>query len=237
MSASVTLLSAIVVGVVIGTLLAPLTRRELTASLRRVAVGCPPTSAIIEPGEREMDAPRISPRQRVILAIASGFIPASILFRLGWSAGLVPPLILLMGLIQLAYCDLTHRLLPRTLVRALTLAVIASGVLVAGALNEWPRLIVGGFGAAALFVLLFGFNLANPSWLAFGDVRLSFVVGFGMAWVSPMALLECVCIANLLAAAVGLVLIAAHRAERSSGMPFGLYLAIGVVLVLATSHI
>ena len=74
----------------------------------------------------------------------------------------------------------------------------------------------------------------NPRWMAFGDVRLSLVVGFGLAWVSPIALLEGFFLANLLAAVVGFVLIAAHRAERRSGLPFGLYLAIGAALVLVT---
>ncbi len=67
----------------------------------------------------------------------------------------------------------------------------------------------------------------NPRWMAFGDVRLSLVVGFGLAWISPIALLEGFAVANLLAAVVGIVLIVAHRAERRSGVPFGLFLALG----------
>ena len=40
-------------------------------------------------------------------------------------------------------------------------------------------------------------NLMNPRWMAFGDVRLSLVFGFGLAWVSPMALLQAFLYANL----------------------------------------
>lgn len=234
MSTSLALLGAVAVGTATGALLVPVTRRQLETSSQRSMAGnmaSPPASLVAT------SPPVVSGTQRAVLAAASGLIPAYVLHRVGWSAIAVPPLILLVGLIQLAYCDLMRRLLPRALVHGLTLAVITSGVLVAGALHEWPRLGVAGIGAVVLFVLFFGINLANPRWLAFGDVRLSLVVGFGMAWVSPMALLECVCVANLMAAFIGLVLIAAHRAERSSGMPFGLYLAIGVALVLATSHI
>ena len=43
-------------------------------------------------------------------------------------------------------------------------------------------------GGIAAFALFFGVNLMNPRWMAFGDVRLSLVFGFGLAWVSPMAL-------------------------------------------------
>ena len=52
----------------------------------------------------------------------------------------------------------------------------------------------------AFFGVFFALNLMNPRWLAFGDVRLSLVVGFGLAWVSPIALAEGFFCANLLAA-------------------------------------
>jgi leader peptidase (prepilin peptidase)/N-methyltransferase len=84
------------------------------------------------------------------------------------------------------------------------------------------------------FAILLAMNLMNPRWIAFGDVRLSFVIGFGLAWVSPLALLEGFFFANLFAAVIGLSLIAAHRADRRSAVPFGLYLALGSALVLLT---
>ena len=143
-------------------------------------------------------------------------------------------MLLLVGLVQLAYCDLTRRLLPKTLVYALSAAVIVSGVVIAGVMHEWERLVVAALGGLAFFALFFVINLMNPRWMAFGDVRLSLVVGFGLAWVSPIALLEGFFFANLLAAALGFVLIAAHRAERRSAVPFGFYLALGAALVLVT---
>jgi leader peptidase (prepilin peptidase)/N-methyltransferase len=125
-----------------------------------------------------------------------------------------------------------QRLLPKTLVHALTVVVIGSAVVIAGATHEWHHLLVASIGGAALFLLFFVINLVNPRWLAFGDVRLSLVVGFGLTWVSWMALVEGLLFANLLAAVVGLCLIALHKAERRSAVPFGLYLAIGAALVL-----
>ena len=144
----------------------------------------------------------------------------------------MPPLLLLIGLIQLAYCDLTRRLLPKTLVSALSLAVIASGVLVAGGMGEWERFLHASLGGLACFALFFLVNLINPRWMAFGDVRLSLVFGFGLAWVSPMALFQAFLYANLLAIAVGCALIATRRADRRSAMPFGVYMALGAALVL-----
>jgi leader peptidase (prepilin peptidase)/N-methyltransferase len=181
-----------------------------------------------------MSPPRITTRAWIALAVASGVLPAYVLHRVGWSVIAVPPLLLLVGLVQLAYCDFTRRLLPKTLVWALTAAVVVSGVVIAGVMHEWQRLLIATVGGLAFFALFFLINLVNPRWIAFGDVRLSLVVGFGLAWVSPIALLEGLFFANLLAVVVSVALIAAHRADRRLAVPFGLYLALGAALVLVT---
>jgi leader peptidase (prepilin peptidase)/N-methyltransferase len=228
MSAPLTLLGGAALGMAAGSLLVPLTRRELAASVARSSSGGAPVAVT------GTAAPRITRGHWVALAAASGLLPAYVLHRVGWSIIALPPLLLLVGLVQLAYCDLTRRLLPKTMVYALSAAVMVSGVVIAGVMHEWQRLLVAGLGGLAFFALFFVVNLMNPRWLAFGDVRLSLVVGFGLAWVSPIALLEGFFFANLLAAVVGVSLIALHRTERSSAVPFGLYLALGAALVLVT---
>ena len=227
MSAPLTLLGGAALGMAAGSLLVPLTRRELAASVARSSS----SSASVATTEA---APRVSTGHWVALAAASGLLPAYVLHRVGWSIIALPPLLLLVGLVQLAYCDLTRCLLPKTLVYALSAAVFVSGVVIAGVMHEWQRLLVAGLGAVAFFALFFVINLMNPRWMAFGDVRLSLVVGFGLAWVSPIALLEGFFLANLLAAVVGFALIAARRAERGFAVPFGFYLALGAALVLVT---
>jgi len=228
MSAPVTLLGGAALGMALGSLLLPLTRRELAASVAR-------SHADDEPGApADVAASRITWGHWVALAAASGVLPAYVLHRVGWSIIALPPLLLLVGLVQLAYCDITRRLLPKTLVYALSAAVIVSGIIIAGVMHEWQRLLVASLGGLVLLALFFVINLMNPRWMAFGDVRLSLVIGFGLAWVSPIALLEGFFFANLLAAVMGFALIAAHRAERGSAVPFGFYLALGAALVLVT---
>ncbi len=242
---SATLLGGAAIGMAAGALLVPFTRRELAASVARSAgtagnaLGADEAStktatAVTSTAVNSAAPIRVSPRQRVALVVASGLVPAYVLHQVGWSIIAVPPLLLLIGLIQLAYCDLTRRLLPKTLVYAVTAAVIVSGIVIAGVMHEWERLVVASLGGAVFFVVLFVMNLMNPRWIAFGDVRLSLVIGFGLAWVSWVALLEGFFFANFFAAVVGLSLIAAHRANRKSALPFGLYLALGAALVLVT---
>ena len=111
----------------LGSLLVPITRRELAASVLRVAPG---------DEHRWIGRPESAPDRSAVTGSCSLPRPASCRptssHRVGWSLNALPPLLLLIGLIQLAYCDLTRRLLPKTLVYALSAAVIASGVIVAG---------------------------------------------------------------------------------------------------------
>jgi leader peptidase (prepilin peptidase)/N-methyltransferase len=227
MTPTITLLLGAMLGIAAGSLLVPVTRRELAAAVHRSA-GLTDASGSTESD----DPPHITSRQWIALAIVSGLLPAYVLRRVGWSPNALPLLLLLIGLIQLAYCDLTRRLLPKTLVYALSFVVILSGVVVAAGTNDWHRLLVATFGGLAAFALFLAFNLMNPRWMAFGDVRLSLVFGFGLAWVSPTALLQAFLYANVLALVVGAALIALHRADRRTALPFGLYMALGAGLVL-----
>jgi leader peptidase (prepilin peptidase) / N-methyltransferase len=226
MSVPFTLLTGGALGMVLGSLLVPLTRRELAASIARSTPANEPVRLV------ERSSPQLGRWQWIALAAASGALPAMILFRVGWSFNAVPPLLLLIGLVQLAYCDLTKRLLPKTLVYALTAAVMGSAVLVAAASGDWHRMVVATLGGLATFALFLSVNLLNPRWMAFGDVRLSLVFGFGLAWVSPIALFQAFLYANVLAALTGLILIATHRMRRDSAVPFGLFMALGAALVL-----
>jgi prepilin signal peptidase PulO-like enzyme (type II secretory pathway) len=227
-SAPLTLLIGAALGIAAGSLLVPLTRRELAASVVRAAAPSESAPAL------DQSAPQISRSQWIGLAAVSGLLPAYVLYRVGWSPNAIPPLLLLIGLIQLAYCDLKRRLLPKTLVHALSFAVIVSGVVIAIPTSEGERLTQAVLGGVICFALFFIVNLMNPRWLAFGDVRLSLVFGFGLAWVSPIDLFEGFFYANVLALFAGLVLIASRRADRRAALPFGVFMALGAALVLIT---
>jgi leader peptidase (prepilin peptidase)/N-methyltransferase len=229
MSETMTLVVGALMGFAVGSLLVPLTRRELAAAVSRSSPATGDTT------EREaMSPPGITGRHFVILALVSGLLPAYVLHRAGWSWNALPPLLLYLGLVQLASCDLTRRLLPKTLVYALSAAVIGSGLIVSLSTSEWERLSQASLGGLISFALFLIVNLLNPRWMAFGDVRLSFVFGFGLAWVSPIDLFEAFFYANLLALFAGLALIASRRADRRSALPFGLFMALGAALVLVT---
>jgi leader peptidase (prepilin peptidase) / N-methyltransferase len=230
MNALTTLAGGVLLGLLVGSLLVPITGRELAAAVSRSA---PQTGAAAGASDA-LTPPCITRNHWIALAVVSGLLPAYVLHRVGWCWNALPPLLLLVGLVQLAYCDLRRRLLPKTLVYALSTAVIASGVVIALCTGEEGRLMQASLGGVVSFALFFIVNLMNPRWMAFGDVRLSLVFGFGLAWVSPIDLFEAFLFANMLALVAGVLLIASRRAGRGAAVPFGLFMALGTALVLVT---
>jgi leader peptidase (prepilin peptidase)/N-methyltransferase len=228
MSSSFELLAGAAVGMAAGAALLPLSRRQLAAATARAQAA----SGAAGGAGFAVGLPVLSRWQWAVVVGASGLLPGIVWRAVGGSFAALPPLLLLVGLIQLAYCDATRRLLPKALVHCLSAAVIGSGIALAWNSNEWDRLRTASIGGLAFFILLFAMNLMNPKWMAFGDVRLSLAVGFGLAWIGIDALIEGFFIANALAAVIGISLIALRRANRKSALPFGLYLALGAGITI-----
>ena len=180
MSAPLTLLAGAALGVAAGSLLVPLTRRELAASIVRAR-----SAERTGPALDQSAAPD-QPLAVVVLAAVSGLLPAYVLYRVGWSPNAIPPSLLL------------DRSRPVGVLRPETQASAQDAGLRAERRRhrQWHghrhshRRDESGSSQAALggvisFALFFIVNLMNPRWMAFGDVRLSLVFGFGLAWVSP----------------------------------------------------
>jgi leader peptidase (prepilin peptidase)/N-methyltransferase len=222
MNADLALIGGATIGMAIGALLIPATRRELASSLARANGGI------------SLPRPAIIPWHQAALILISGIIPGIVLFRSGWSIAALPPLLLFLGLVQLAYCDLKRHLLPKTMVHVTAACVGISAVVAAAADDLWHKLFIALLWGAAFTALFFAINLVNPAWIAFGDVRLAPAVGLGLAWINLTALIEGFFLANLLAAVVGITMMATRKADRKSALPFGFYMAIatGVVLLL-----
>ena len=136
MSASLPLVGGALVGVVAGSLLVPVTRRELAAAVVRSSAASNDAAPIEVPASEQ----QLKGWHWATLALLSGLLPAYVLHGVGWSLNALPPLLLVVGLVQLSYCDVTRRLLPKTLVHGLTVVVVASGIAVAADVHEWDRL-------------------------------------------------------------------------------------------------
>jgi leader peptidase (prepilin peptidase)/N-methyltransferase len=173
----------------------------------------------------------ISARYPLVEGLTAALFAGAAL-RFGWDWTLPAFLVFLAGLLALAGTDLEHFLLPVRIVYPVLTGVGSLLLLAAIATGQWHRLAIAMVCAAASFGAFFVLNLINPRWLAFGDVRLSVIIGLGLGWLGPGYVLLGFFLANLLGAIIGGILIATKRMDRKSHLPFGVFLALGSAITI-----
>jgi leader peptidase (prepilin peptidase)/N-methyltransferase len=168
------------------------------------------------------------------LGTGAGFAVMALRFGL---SPVLPAFLLLAALAPaLAVIDLRWRRLPDPL--TLPAYPAAALLLAVGALTipGGPRHFLSalaGMAAAWLFFALLA--LIHPAGLGWGDVKLSGVLGLYLGWFGAAAVAAGLLGAFVLAALVGLGLIAAGRATRRSQIPFGPFMLAAAIAVIAAS--
>lgn len=173
----------------------------------------------------------ISPRYPLVELLTAALFVGDAL-RFGYSWTLPPMLVLTAGLVALAFIDLEHQLLPIRIVYPVLAAMGALLILAAAAGGNWHRLGIAAACGAVAFAIFFALNFANPKWMGFGDVRLSGVLGLGLGWLGAGVALVGFFLSFLLGAVVGVTLILTKRIQRTSPIPFGVFLAVGTFLAI-----
>jgi leader peptidase (prepilin peptidase)/N-methyltransferase len=167
------------------------------------------------------------PARNLVLQLGAAALYAGAALRFGADWALPAFLVFLGALLALALIDLEHFLLPNRVIYP-TLALSAPLLLLAAvAGHRWHALGTAVLGSALAFGAFFLLNLVYPRGMAFGDVRLSSVIGLYLGWLGLSTMLLGLFLAFLSAALVGILLIVTGRATRDSPIPFGVFLAIG----------
>ncbi len=193
----------------------------------------PAQKVLLDEGPKELYADLGAlPRLPLLTAAASGVAGALI----GWVTGLDWLLLLLLPLAPvgtlLAVVDFRTRLLPRVVVIPATLAAIGYGLVawpLTGDSESLVRGLIGMVAARAVFWILWFIRSAG---MGFGDVRLSALLGFVLAYVGWPEYALGLYSGFLLFALPGLLL-ALVRRDRSllkKAYPFGPFLLLGALL-------
>jgi len=152
--------------------------------------------------------------------------------RFGATWELPPYLVLAAGLVALSLIDLDHFLLPNRVLYPtgfLMAGLFVIPALVDSQANDYAR---GVFGGAAAFAVFFVIHVVSPRGMGFGDVRLSFVLGFALGWLSWGHVYLGLFLGFLLGAVVGTLLIAVGVRTRKDHVPFGPFLAAGAMVAI-----
>jgi leader peptidase (prepilin peptidase)/N-methyltransferase len=152
--------------------------------------------------------------------------------RFGSTWELPPYLALSAGLVALSLIDLDHFLLPNRVLYPTGFVMAALFVVPAvvdGQGDDYLRAVLGG---AAAFAVFFVIHVVSPRGMGFGDVRLSFVLGMALGWLSWGQVYLGLFLGFLLGAVVGSLLIALKLRTRKDHVPFGPFLAAGAMLAV-----
>ena len=136
------------------------------------------------------------------------------------------------GLVALSLIDLDHFLLPNKVLYPTGFLTGGLLLLPAAIDGQWDSYLRAVLGGAAAFAVFFVIHLISPRGMGFGDVRLSFVLGLALGWLSWRLVYLGLFLGFLLGAVIGTLLIAVGRKTRKDHVPFGPFLAAGAMIAI-----
>lgn len=168
---------------------------------------------------------RISPRYPLVEAAA--MILSLLSFHIyGLSFDVIPPLILSLGMVAVAFIDYDHMIIPDELsiggaVVGLLLALLPGGV---SPIDAIIGAVAGGGGLWLIRWL--HMKISGIEGMGLGDVKLACAIGAFFGWFAlPMVLF----LSSVLGLAVGGTSILITRKSARTPIPFGTFLAVGSI--------
>ena len=138
--------------------------------------------------------------------------------------------------VALAFIDARYQRLPDALtLLSYPVALVLLGAAALAVPDGGRRFVVALIGLAAAWLLFLIQALIYPAGIGWGDVKLSGVLGLYLGWLGVTALVAGLFLGYVLAAVVGLVLLATRRATRRSQIPFGPFLLAGTLIAILLS--
>ena len=166
----------------------------------------------------------------VIAATVALFAGTAVRFGADW---VVPAyLVFFVCLVSVSVIDSKLQIIPNHIVYPTIFASIPLLALAALAGGEWGRFGHALVGATLAWLALLLIHLISPAGMGFGDVRLSFVLGLFLGWISLTHVLTGLFLGVLLISVVGLVLAALRQKSLQEHIAFGPFLAAGSILAV-----
>jgi leader peptidase (prepilin peptidase)/N-methyltransferase len=177
---------------------------------------------------RDCDAPISARYPLVEAATAVLFVGAALVAGVTWT---LPALLYLAAIsVALTLIDVDVKRLPDAIVLPSYPVVAALLALASWGVGDWGAFVRALLGGAALFVLYLVLALIYPGGMGLGDVKLAGVLGLYLAWFGWATLVVGAFAAFLVGGVFGVVLLAAGRAGRKTGIPFGPWMLVGAAL-------
>lgn len=164
--------------------------------------------------------------------VATAALFAALAVRLGADAALPAFLVFFTCLVSISVIDLERQMIPNHIVYptiALSLPLLGLASLVKGELAPLESALEG---AGIAFGLLLVVHLVSPEGMGFGDVRLAFILGLFLGWLSLGHVAIGLFLGFALGAVIGIGLMLFGRRNRKDNVSFGPFLAGGAALAV-----
>ena len=167
-----------------------------------------------------------------LLVGGTGVLFAAMALRFGPTWALPAFLVVIATLIALSAVDLRHLILPNRILLPMTgvsIALFGAATII----DDQPdRLLRALLCAAVAFLFFFVLHVAAPRGMGFGDVKLAFLLGLTLGWISAAVAVLGFMLGFALGAVIGVGLIAAGVRTRKEPVPFGPFLAAGTFIAI-----
>jgi len=195
--------------------------------------GAPPAGLTLARRPLALAGRPVTGRLALGLALLAAALLAAGVLRFGWSALLPAYCYLALVSVPLAWIDaVSHRLPDRLTLPSYPIALALLGG-AALAVPEGGQHYLHALASLAACAAFYGVLwLISPASIGLGDVKLAGVPGLYLGWFGARATLAGLLGGFVLAAVVGLMLIATRRATRKTHIPFGPFMLAATLAVL-----
>jgi len=171
-------------------------------------------------------------RRQLVVQLACGLLWAAATLRFGADWALPAYLVFFTSLLAISVIDYDLHIIPNRLVYPTIFVALPLLTAAAAAEGDWGRLRQALLGAALAWLGLLVVHLVSPAGMGFGDVRLAFVLGLFLGWLSLRHVLTGIFLGFLLGAVIGVGLVLLRIRGRKDAVPFGPFLAGGAILAV-----
>jgi leader peptidase (prepilin peptidase)/N-methyltransferase len=231
----------LVIGSFIGVVVDRLPRQESIVSPPSHCVACsapvraydniPVVSYVVLRGRCRACGARIPPRD-ALLELGIGILFVLLAWRLTSAWALPAYCVLAAAIVGISAIDVEHMRIPSTLVYSTAALGAPLLVLASAGTHRWSALLGALIGGAVAFAAFFTLFFAVPKGIGFGDVRLAGLCGGFLGWMGYREVIVGFLISFIVAGVPAAVLLAMHKVNRRTQIPFGPFLAAGTVITV-----
>jgi leader peptidase (prepilin peptidase)/N-methyltransferase len=235
----------LMIGSFVGVVVDRVPRKESIVSPPSHCVACsapilaydniPLVSYVILRGHCRHCGAHIPPRD-AMLELGTGALFVLLAWRLGSVWELPAYCVLAASLVAISAIDVKHLRIPSPIVYVTAALGVPLLVLASAGTHNWSALLSALIGGVAAFVAFFALFYAVPKGIGFGDVRLAGLCGGFLGWIGYREVIVAFLLSFIVAGVPAAILLAMHKVQRKTQIPFGPFIAAGTVITVLFAH-